>query len=117
MAGTELDQQQSKVVNDINLKIAVNTQSHNSSRSSQYTGDTDRITRYLRVYRRVDGRPPWACLPPLNLHPAHNWVDSLELKRRELKPTTWIGGLTAIIIIIIIYFITSIYCIISLFTK
>jgi len=98
MAGTELDQQQSKVVNDINLKIAVNTQSHNSSRSSQYTG-------------------PWACLPPLNLHPAHNWVDSLELKRRELKPTTWIEGLTAIIIIIIIYFITSIYCIISLFTK
>ena len=29
MAGTELDQHQSKVVNDINLKIAVNTQSQN----------------------------------------------------------------------------------------
>ena len=30
MAGTELDHHQSKVVNDINLKIAVNTQSQNS---------------------------------------------------------------------------------------
>ena len=29
MAGTELDQHQYKVVNDINLKIAVNTQSQN----------------------------------------------------------------------------------------
>ena len=56
MSGTELDHHQSKVVNDINLKIAVNTQSQNSCCSSQYTSDTD---------RRVDDRPPWVCLPPL----------------------------------------------------